>query len=203
MSGILAKFSISLATLLWLIAMSLLVSSCTSQGTWYQPRSSEGYAENGQCGTSGRENEWVLNRQGVKFSVTRLTPVAVSPPGVAVVVSVPANIFVEMSVKDIRVKAPDGRELQGEKSLVAIGRENSKIVKNEISIDTQVLYGSKLSSKRYPTTDYFFNLRLQDSLPDFFSVVLPYMEINGYEYPPLTIHFTKKTDTYFVLGINC
>lgn len=72
-----------------------------------------------------------------------------------------------------------------------------------LSKDVRYLSGSEYATKDAPNTYYFIALILKGLPPSSLDAVLPRMEINGHKYPPLTIHFTKETGTYFMTSINC
>ncbi|MGH7240462.1 MAG: hypothetical protein ACREHG_10440, partial [Candidatus Saccharimonadales bacterium] len=151
----------------------------------------------------GRNNEWVINREGVTLRVY-VMPSSKKDDEASINISmnVPKNRVVKPQFGSLRIYGPSGEELHGDfygvASGIAVGLGVYRFDEN-----TNLLSGSRFAMKYSPSTVYDFGVTLKENLPSSLDVVLPLMEINGHEYPPLTIHFTKKTGTYYVVTINC
>jgi hypothetical protein len=191
--------------ILAIFVVGLLISDltgCATHGTWYHATASAGHPTSYECQTARKEDEWQIERDGVPFYISPFH-VAGGPPGVGVIAIVPANRVVKTLVQALQVTDSSGRELKGDIYLSAISYVGANVIKKKLSPKIFVLSGSKLANKRFPKTSYYFGIKLEKKLPPSFSVVLPRMEINGHNYPSLTIHFTKKPGTYYVTGVNC
>lgn len=194
----LSTFSASIACC---VSMVIMISGCAVHESWYHPQSLQGHSKSGQCGTAGKKDVWVLERENVDFGVN----VSAAKPGYrgqAVVISlkVPASRTVEMWINAIQVSNKKGRNLISH-FFVSSGYVEGNSVR--LPKDIHFLSGSTYATKRVPNTYYVVSMILKKELPSVINIELPRMEINGHEYPPLTIHFTKKPGTYFVMGVNC
>lgn len=183
----------------------LLVTACAVHAVWYVPDAPVGHVTSFQCGTAGLDNKWIIKREGVVFGVAVLPPANDHRKAlINVGMSVPKNRIVRSSFGNLRAYGPSGEQLQGG----FVGNASPSVSSGSTHIyrfndAVTELRGSMFSTKEIPQTTYYFGLTLENSLPARLDVILPDMEINGHEYPPLTIHFTKKTGAYYVVTPNC
>ncbi len=172
-------------------------------GVWYHVTASVGYASNSECLRAGKNDEWVLKRQSVTTYVRLSLPRAGYTGAIGVNLHVPAGSAVDSEVKRFLARDQVGNKLAGNFTVYASNYIDGSYVKLALSSNAHYLSGSKLATKHRPFTDYSFGLTGLKALPTSFDVFLPRMEINGHNYPPFTIHFTKKPGWYFLEGINC
>jgi hypothetical protein len=158
-----------------------------------------------QCGTAGLNNKWVIKREGVILSAVVLPhPIERDEALINIGLTVPKDRVVKSPFGDLRAYGPSGEELQTNFRGGTISYGAAGLVHHyKINEGVKVLKGSKFATKQIPSTSYGFALILKGKLPPSLNVVLPHMEINGHEYPPLTIHFTKKYGTYYLVTFNC
>lgn len=184
---------------------SLLVTACAVHGVWYVPHATVGHVTSFQCGTTGLNNKWVMKREGVILTAVVLPhPVGSDKAEIAIGLTIPKDRVVKSPLGDLRAYGSSGEELQANFIGGTTYYDPAGVAHYyKINEGVKVLKGSKFATKESPSTGYGFGLTLKEKLSPTLDVVLPHMEINGHEYPPLTIHFTKKTGTYFVTAINC
>lgn len=187
-----------------LSSMAFLLLGCgPMHSIWYHPDAAVGYATNSECLRAGKNDEWVLKRQGVTIDIRPTLPRAGYMGAIGVSLHVPADLVVDSEVKRFLALGQAGDKLKGNFTVYASNYINGNYVNHTLSSNLHYLSGSRLATKSKPFTNYSFGLTKLEVLPTSFDVVLPRMEINGHKYPPLTIHFTKKPGWYFLEGINC
>ncbi|MGH8428475.1 MAG: hypothetical protein ACRES7_10940 [Gammaproteobacteria bacterium] len=172
-------------------------------GVWYHASAPIGYASNSECLRVGKNDEWVLKRQGVTIYVRVSLPTAGYAGAIGVNLHVPAGLAVDSEIKNFLARDRAGNKLAGNFTVYTSNYIDGSYVNTALSSNVHYLSGSKFATKHKPFTDYFFGLTGLDALPTSFDVFLPRMEINGHAYPPLTIHFEKKPGWYWLEGINC
>lgn len=167
--------------------------------TWYRPTALIGYATNGERVKVGKNDEWVLKRQGVTFRI--FVSSAKGNTGIDIIARIPYNRTVKANFNNLQVYGSSQNKLKGDFSGNASGYNIGIPDVYKFSSDIKELSGSKYATKRVPATYYYFGLTMHGALPPTLEVFLPRMEINGNSYPSLTIHFTKKSGWYFLNGV--
>src|SRR5699024_8372677 len=135
-----------------------------------------GHAENRRCQTMGRDNEWVLTREGVIFRVAvLLSDRAHNKPLINIAMTVPKDRTVEALFSGLRAYGPTGKRLQGSFGGNASGLSDGVPRIYRFNEDVQMLYGSRFATKQLPSTTYIFGLTLENELPSKLKVILPQM----------------------------
>lgn len=196
--GVLQMFIRALTGALLFIGILSFLPGCAFHGAWYRPDAPVGHVENRECTTVS--SQWVFKRQGVVFNVGISPATGPYKASIGVNVDVPAGSVVRSLFEKLRAYDASGSELKADFGIYAFFYGvNGEFIKNELPQKTYSIIGSAYSTKRTPHAHYNYGLTMKGELPDSLDVVIPRMEVDGRNYPQLTIHFVRKTGAYYMV----